>query len=910
MKGFTGVKHFVLVPDTKPFDRKLARLVLTTLKIPQPNLLIDNHGSSLHPFYAVTDEELSKPALKNLAEKMSSVSGEKMDNDALRQILMMKTKAIVSAILAAAEQTGSATLHENCAQRVMDMLATDCILSGKNQVTSIGVMHVNDGAIGDERAIKMIEELDAKACTLDATRVSEFGEPVVLDAQWLSEGSLAMPFKNGSCWDFEKAQALPPEQCRPESQWPWPHADVFILYHRVDAQTGRADIRGREKSLYISSPIKDPSVIAPHGIVFLGSASGPVAKAKYMKAFEMATPSVIVNHSGRLASLFAEIINVFTRILNGDHSLLRRLSVPMREDETQLSTAPIAARLSAISPSELLRYARTKAGEDAKTPSDPKTSVSVADVAQIIDFVKARPQVFTETIKVVNPIKDTPEQCLEQLSACFSSTYTGVTELGAKAAQVDVVCEAWRMHEALENKAIELRRRATLLIYVAAILGWVAILAAVLLDKLIFCQEGDSVARILSEECRDEDSVVRILSDEGDGKSHSSRLLPGHPFCDAIKASNIFGDSLEVGIEVLRILVVIVPVVSGLIATIASRFQFRQKWSAVTLSAAELVRQIYLFRGEVGPYSMQVSSRNGEAEEEDEEELSPAAKKKQVRMRFVEKIKGICNQVLGVSLSASSVEVQRISSDRLTASAIPQYVRKALYGEQASRTWCCCLQRKSLQKSRITPKASTGGDAQDERTELLSDSGESDARTIEISTQDPDDPLEGIDDYIGPLVCQTYFETRVQSLLGKYQRDAPRLEVEQDFGDLMLFLCGFCASVLGAFQISSWIPVVLGFSAMLSAIMNYKSSGARLIATNQALAGLYNINVQWQALSNVDRRTPLFKAFVISTTEQHAFNVVQAWAGAASVNLGNATGDSENLEEKDSKKSQRKEDKK
>ena len=79
--------------------------------------------------------------------------------------------------------------------------------------------------------------------------------------------------------------------------------------------------------------------------------------------------------------------------------------------------------------------------------------LTVADVTLILDVAKTRPQVFTQTIKVMDPLRQTAEQCLESFSTCLSSTYTGVMELGASQAQLDVVLEAWRVHRTLERKA-------------------------------------------------------------------------------------------------------------------------------------------------------------------------------------------------------------------------------------------------------------------------------------------------------------------------------------------------------------------------------------------------------------------------------------------------------------------------
>jgi len=93
--------------------------------------------------------------------------------------------------------------------------------------------------------------------------------------------------------------------------------------------------------------------------------------------------------------------------------------------------------------------------------------------------------------------------------------------------------------------------------------------------------------------------------------------------------------------------------------------------------------------------------------------------------------------------------------------------------------------------------------------------------------------------------------------------------------------CSFFASILGAFHGSKWIPVALGFAAMLSAFVHIHRANTRLSATNAALAGLRSLEVQYRSSSTMDRRTPAFKQALILRTEQLAMGVTMAWVGAA-----------------------------
>ena len=151
--------------------------------------------------------------------------------------------------------------------------------------------------------------------------------------------------------------------------------------------------------------------------------------------------------------------------------------------------------------------------------------------------------------------------------------------------------------------------------------------------------------------------------------------------------------------------------------------------------------------------------------------------------------------------------------------------------------------------------------------------------------RDPDDLLQGMDDCLSVMSAESYFESRVTKLISKYARDSPTLSWEHSCSNVSLLVCGFAASVLGAFHNSSWIPVVLGLAAFLTTIKNYRACDTQLLATNKALSGLHSLEVQYKGMSNMDRRTPSFKRTLFLKTEQLAFEVTKSWVGSVSVSF-------------------------
>ena len=317
---------------------------------------------------------------------------------------------------------------------------------------------------------------------------------------------------------------------------------------------------------------------------------------------------------------------------------------------------PRSERIGLVSAQMLLAYARSKASVNEQDPDwGPGSQLTVADVTLILDLAKARPEVFTQTIKVVDPVLQTPEECLECFSSCMSSTYTGVFELGASAAQLEVVLEAWKICQLLETKSDELRWKLAALTYAAATLSWLAILLAVLVMELERCQDD----------------------------SRSSSL------CGVIHASW--------NLSVLKAVMVILPILAGLFQTMLSQFQFREKWASTKIAAAEIVKQIFLFRGMVGCYSTE--SRNtkqgaaGEDSDDQETEgLSAAALARMVRMKFVNSVTTV-NSAVVASLKDDYLR-GTAASNNIKPENLQEIVLSLLYQEQRSRSFwqqCVCI---------------------------------------------------------------------------------------------------------------------------------------------------------------------------------------------------------------------------
>jgi len=204
-------------------------------------------------------------------------------------------------------------------------------------------------------------------------------------------------------------------------------------------------------------------------------------------------------------------------------------------------------------------------------------------------------------------MRDSPEFCLEQLSSCFASTYTGTVELGASSAQADVLLQAWRTHQELSSTAGSLESRSMLFTTLGAFLSWIGIVIAVSYQSL----ESD---------------------DEGTSEEH------------------VFLD-IDVG-TVLRCCNIVVPALGGLLLTIRSRFRFLENWTVCATACGEIVREIYCFRGGVGDYDVSVhpAAQDPGGAREGGRAASAASAAKKARVLFAGRLDEIVSRVVSSGL--------------------------------------------------------------------------------------------------------------------------------------------------------------------------------------------------------------------------------------------------------------------
>ena len=71
------------------------------------------------------------------------------------------------------------------------------------------------------------------------------------------------------------------------------------------------------------------------------------------------------------------------------------------------------------------------------------------DVLTVCDLYSERRDLFNETIIVVNPLKESPDEVLTRLAKCIASVQATSNEVGAGPADHNAIFDAWRVADCL-----------------------------------------------------------------------------------------------------------------------------------------------------------------------------------------------------------------------------------------------------------------------------------------------------------------------------------------------------------------------------------------------------------------------------------------------------------------------------
>lgn len=151
------------------------------------------------------------------------------------------------------------------------------------------------------------------------------------------------------------------------------------------------------------------------------------------------------------------------------------------------------------------------------------------------------------------------------------------------------------------------------------------------------------------------------------------------------------------------------------------------------------------------------------------------------------------------------------------------------------------------------------------------------------------------DSFVSHMNSTDYFDLRVLPSIRRLAGECPTMARSLKVSQILIFLSGIVASILGAmdsdaFNFSSLIPIVMGFSTLVSTMLHFNGFSTRLVATNTAISLLQAKRTAWKGQGSFDRRSEKAKRDLIEATEHVLLDVAKAVAAVSAAATGSDKG--------------------
>jgi hypothetical protein len=446
-----------------------------------------------------------------------------------------------------------------------------CIEQGEIQPFCVVAAHAQDKAYMDSKMSKdLMRHIFSAAVPMNSESVDDFDTLDLPSDLW-------NPVKNASHrefrshgMDFWSFDACDQEESagHPILQWPWPHADLFLLYYHQEASSDGLDVdwayttkrRLDERAV----PLK-PEMLAPSGYVFIGGGDAS-AKKRLLQLIDNVRPVVLLDNSSNVSKQVCLLLRIIKKAVECDQAVRPFFY----DDRSSLGRNPSCTQfIQALSPSKIMRYLVT---EFNPSGMDPEASLILSDVVAILDLVGQQHRLFKQRFLVLDPLFDAPSHALPQITSSFASA----TEQGAADGGVDLqsmAVKGWQMHSKLVRNAGQIRELATCLELVIALV----MLLAVVLSVTMVC------IRLRR------DSLVEAMFRGSLSDQEIKAALGAFPFTKMAVMMNFW--------------MIVLPITAGILISLRSHFKFSSKWASVHLAANQVVTEIYYLQGRTGRYS-------------------------------------------------------------------------------------------------------------------------------------------------------------------------------------------------------------------------------------------------------------------------------------------------------------------
>lgn len=500
----------------------------------------------------------------------------------------------------------------------------------------------------------------------------------------------------------------------------------------------------------------------------------------------------------------------------------------------------------------LLDYAilGTKAVPEVKGMNLGMRHLDRVEVLKIIGQIYDRPRYFKETLVIVDVLKDKANVVLRKTGRSFASRAMQGYDSNAGEQDAQAVQKAWVKHHSLSTSSVRLVRKDTRCVYVIALCTFFGTACSV--SKLSNSQQAiDLCALTLGHDKYDD-------------------------CCKFIKTVVMCGT-------------VLFPACAAVFTAILSHFKYHDNATALSVAAAKIVREIYLFRMRVGDYELMPVVKVGQdTSRENDGPLSLPVRQDKARKRFTSNIQTITEEV------PSGTDFVSNSKNSMTPHQLDEHINRALYFSTRWDLWkrafaqqrkacrcppwrgvrCCPPWRgASCPPGRNARRPPADGGCIDV---LAFDSPQS-SQLAPFLDED-----EQAVEHAGTLSCAQYFQTRFKSLLDLYQWKSRRVSSIESWCQVLLILLSCLASFFAPVQVlNAWVPLLFAATSLVKTLSSHGNVSPHRQAVAQAVGQLDKIERWWTALSAWDTESSATRNQLVSITESTVLDVVSAHMGVA-----------------------------
>jgi hypothetical protein len=586
INGFPGDKHAVFIPDNLTLSPSVLEQICSALDREMPSMFLTGVSSLCHPTKMSTTQLRKCPGFAPLmTEVRNSLGLQTKPGEASRDtdtsnkrlvevadhVLEKKIASTVSNIASAAFRT-NVWMYSGPQISNFEIFLQQYIENGETDAFRMVAAHMQDKSYMESMSSKQLMKDLFDSSQVMSPEAVYFARPLHLQGDlWDPTCNRANPEFSEHGYDYWSFDSLDQKMIsgHPITQWPWPHANLFLLFYHEENITGaaQADVDwefSTKMKLDEEAVLFSPETVAPVGYIFIGAPYcwQPQMKRKLLHSIKLANPLVVIDNTPNVSKQISVFVKAIRKVW--DKNPLSACRPFLSNERGAVGGSPTAQDLiQAMSPAKLMKHVEREFDSSGMNADERLT---LSDIVGLLDLVKRRPQVFKETVCAVDPLTDSAESTITQLMSVFTSQHNCSKEFNSTDVHRSLVLRGWDLHLRLVRRATHLRRFATAMVFLIASLMLLSTTLAMIRIWLKF-------HNVLYDE---EAALSQLASPEPEAPIPYERLL--------------------------NIALVVLPITVLLLLTIQGSFQIAQSWANVHMGASRVVAEIYYFLGSIPPY--------------------------------------------------------------------------------------------------------------------------------------------------------------------------------------------------------------------------------------------------------------------------------------------------------------------